>query len=156
MGTHYALGVVKEFEAQSSQTIGKDYWKKYLNERIDLNQYTVTFNDNKVEGKLKEEVFEVNIEDFYNKLVQITNDEDLSYYLEISGVNMNQYPDWATEITIQNDPDITLSVKIAILFIEGKVLAEQFTTEPLLINWLFKHVDLTNPLSGCILSDIVG
>ena len=42
------------------------------------------------------------------------------------------------------------------LFIEGKVLAEEFYTEPHLINWLFRHSNIQNKLAGCVISDIVG
>lgn len=56
----------------------------------------------------------------------------------------------------EHSPHITLSAEFAILFIEGKVAVEEFSIEPNLMNWLFRHVDLSNPLSGCIMTDIVG
>ena len=128
-----------------------------MNERLDMEQYTLNFRGNAVEGELKKEVFEKNIEDFYNKLVNITNNEQISLYFEDSGTDVEKYQDWVTGMTVkEHSPLITLSAEFAILFIEGKVSIEVFSIEPILMNWLFRHVDLSNPLSGCIMTDIVG
>ena len=50
---------------------------------------------------------------------------------------------------------IKLSTSMALLFIEGKVSVESFNIDPKLINWLFRHSDISNKLSGCVISDIV-
>lgn len=156
MASFYALGVVKKFTAKSNQILSEAEWKKQLNERLDTEQYTVNFMDNIVKGELKQGVFKNNIEDFYNKLFQITNDKRVSLYFEDSGTVVEQYQYWNTGMTISEyDPNIFLSADLAVLFIEGKVLVEEFNIEPKLINWLFRHVDLSNPLGGCIITDIV-
>lgn len=157
MGTFYALGVVKKFIAKSNQTLNESNWKEILNERLDMEQYTINFRDNAIEGELKKEVFEKNIEDFYKKLVTITNNERISIYFEDSGTDIEKYQHWVTGMTVKEHClQITLTAEFAILFIEGKVSVEEFSIEPYLMNWLFRHVDLSNPLSGCILTDIVG
>lgn len=157
MGTYYALGIVKKFTAKSTQALSQTDWKKHLNERLDMEQYSINFRDNAVEGEMKKEVFEKNIEDFYHKLVKITNNEQIAIYFEDSGTDMEKYQDWVTVMTVkEHSPNISLRAEFAILFIEGKVIAEEFSFEPQLMNWLFRHVDLSNPLSGCIMADIVG
>lgn len=157
MGTFYALGVVKKFTAKSNQTLNEANWKEHLNERLDMEQYTINFRGNAIEGELKKEVFENNIEDFYNKLITITNYKPISIYFEDSGADVEKYQHWVTGMTVnEHSPQITLSAEFAILFIEGKVSVEAFSIEPSLMNWLFRHVDLSNPLSGCIMTDIVG
>lgn len=157
MGTYYALGIVKKFTAKSNQALSQTDWKKHLNERLDMEQYFINFRDNAVEGELKKEVFEGNIGDLYHKLVKITNNEQIAIYFEDSGTDMEKYQDWVTVMTVkEHSPNISIRAKFAILFIEGKVIAEEFSFEPLLMNWLFRHVDLSNPLSGCIMTDILG
>ncbi|TMN21850.1 hypothetical protein [Lentibacillus cibarius] len=157
MGTYYALGIVKKFTAKSNQELSEANWEDHMNERLDIDQYAVSVKDNVIEGVLKEKVFRENIEDLYNKLVQITNDRQVSVYLEDSGTDIEQYQTWRTGMTIKEyDSNITLTVELVILFIEGKVIVEEFSIEPKLINWLFRHASLSNPLAGCIMSDIVG
>ncbi|WP_050632259.1 hypothetical protein [Bacillus andreraoultii] len=157
MGTYYAIGVVKKFTTKSNQVLSEADWKDHLNERLDTEQYSIKFEDTSVEGVLKNLVFENNIEDFYNKLVNITINDRISYYFERSGTDIDKYQFWITGMTLKEyNPNILLSVEFAILFIEGKVFVEEFSVEPKLINWLFRHTDLSNPLSGCIMSDIVG
>jgi len=157
MGTYYAIGVVKKFTAKSNQVLSEADWKDHLNERLDIEQYSIKFGDTSVEGVLKKEVFKNNIEDLYNKLVGITINDRISYYFERSGTDIDKYQDWITGMTLKEyNPNILLSAEFAILFIEGKVFVEEFSVEPKLINWLFRHTDLSNPLSGCIMSDIVG
>ena len=55
-----------------------------------------------------------------------------------------------------HDVHITISANIAILFIEGKVFVEEFSFEPKLMSWLSRHIDISNPLSGCIMNDVQG
>lgn len=157
MGTYYALGIVKRLKAKSNQPLTKDDWKKYLNDRLDIEQYTTNYQDNVVEGELNTGVFEKNIEDFYKKLVKITGNEWVSLYYQDSGTDIEQYQNWTSGMKlVQQGCNITLSVDLAILFIEGKVFVEEFSIEPKLINWLFRHSDFSNPLTGCVMSDIVG
>lgn len=45
---------------------------------------------------------------------------------------------------------------VLFLLIEGKVGADEFSIEPLLINWLFRHSSFDNPLAGAVMSNIIG
>lgn len=54
-----------------------------------------------------------------------------------------------------HDTKITISAEIAVLFIEGKVFVEEFTFEPKIINWLFRNSSISNPLSGCVMSNVL-
>lgn len=42
------------------------------------------------------------------------------------------------------------------LFIEGKVMAEEFKIEPKIMNWLFRHANIPNQLTGCVMSGVTG
>ncbi|MFD1851434.1 hypothetical protein [Oceanobacillus bengalensis] len=157
MGTDYTLGIVKSFTATSHQSLSDNDWRNLLNDRIDIDQYAIHFEDKIVKGELKKEVFEENIEDFYMKLVAITGNDHILNWFNDGKADMEQYDCWPTEMRMkQEDVHITLAAKLAILFVEGKVLVEEFETEPKLINWLFRHVDLSNKLAGCVMSDIIG
>lgn len=121
MGTYYAMGIVKKFTAKSTQALSQTKWNKHLNERLDMEEYTMNFGDNAAEGVLNNEIFEKNIEDSYNKLVSITNNEQISIYFEDTGTDIENYQDWTTRITIkQRNPNITLSAELAILFYRRK------------------------------------
>ena len=51
---------------------------------------------------------------------------------------------------------IDVRADMVLVFIEGKVMAESFSVEPVLMNWLFRHSDFGNPLAGTVVSSIVG
>ncbi|MGY0694081.1 hypothetical protein ACW2QC_15085 [Virgibacillus sp. FSP13] len=156
MGAFYIFGIVGKFEAKSTQPLDQASWKRYLNERLDLKQYHTNFNDKTAEGELKKEVFEENIEDFYNKLVEITSDDKIAIYFESSGTDIEQYQSRDTVMTFEyRDTHISISASIAILFIEGKVFVEEFSMEPKLVNWLFRHTNISIPLAGCVMSDVL-
>lgn len=156
MGSFYILGIVNKFEAASTSPLSQDYWEEYINERLDLKQYTVTLADHTAKGKLKEEVFKENIEDFYKKLIEITRDDKIAIYFEESKTDIENYQSRITVMTFKyHDTQITISAEIAILFIEGKVFVEEFSYEPKIINWLFRHIDISNPLTGCVMGDVL-
>ncbi|MDR4887518.1 hypothetical protein RGU12_08075 [Fredinandcohnia sp. QZ13] len=155
MGTFYVFGIVEKFEAKSTQPLEQVDWIRYLNVRLDLEQYLTNFDDKTAKGELKKEVFEKNIEDFYNKLVEITSDDNIAIYFESFGTDIEKYQSRDVIMTFEySDTHITLSADIAILFIEGKVLVEEFSFEPKLVNWLFRHANISNPLIGCVMSDV--
>lgn len=52
--------------------------------------------------------------------------------------------------------EVIVYITMALLFTEGKVLAETFNKEAKLINWLFRHSNIENKLTGAVISDIVG
>lgn len=157
MGTYYTLGVVEEFEATSKNKIlSETEWQKLLNERLDLSLFNITLEEKTISGALKENIFEENIEHFYEKLKEMANSEDINYYFESQGNKITNYQQDVTSIKLKAKEDtfVVCHMKFLLLFIEGKVLTEQFIEEPKLMNWLFRHCDLGNPLAGCIISSI--
>lgn len=157
MGAFYILGIVKKFEAKSTQALDQANWNQNLNERLDMEQYAVNLTDYTATGVLKEGVFEQNIETFYDKLVEMTGDEKIAIYFEHSGTDIEKYQIRDTMMKFEyHDVHITICATIAILFIEGKVFVEEFSFEPKLMNWLFRHTDISNPLVGCVMSDVQG
>jgi hypothetical protein len=156
LGAFYILGIVKKFEAKSTQPLDQVNWNHYLNERLDTEQYTTTLADYTAKGELKEGVFEENIKIFYDKLIEMTGDEKIAIYFDHSGTDIDKYQVRDTMMKFEyHDVHITLSATIAILFIEGKVFVEEFSFEPKLMNWLFRHTDISNPLAGCVMSDVL-
>lgn len=157
MGAFYILGIIDKFEAISTSPLNQIDWEQYINERLDLEQYTISLTDHVVKGKLREEVFKDNIEDFYKKLVEITREEEIAYYFHNNKTDIDSYHCRYTRMTLDYpDTQITISAEIAVLFIEGKVFVEEFSYEPKLMNWLFRHIDISNPLTGCVISDVLG
>lgn len=157
MGTFYALGVIKSFNAKSTNVLSFDEWNKLLNEKIDTDLFDIVVEGKHIRGSIKNNIFTDNIEDFYKKLKDITHEEDIDYYFHEFGTEIESYQDDYGIIYIHDSEgkNITLHIVFVSLFIEGKVLAEEFNIEPKLINWLFRHVDFGNRLAGCIVSDIV-
>lgn len=51
---------------------------------------------------------------------------------------------------------VDVRADMVLVFIEGKVRAESFSVEPVLMNWLFRHSDFSNPLAGAVVSGIIG
>lgn len=83
---------------------------------------------------------------------------NLDDYFETFGTDINDYQIENTFISFQNKDGLYIKLwfRFAMLFIEGKVLAEEFYTEPVLVNWLFRNSKIENKLAGCIVSSIVG
>lgn len=157
MGTFYILGIVNKFEANSANQLDQSHWEQYLNERMDLKQYTTTSTDYTVKGDLKKHVFKENIEDFYKKLFEMTGDDQTATYFEDSKIDIENYQSRTTRMTFKyHNTQITIAAEIAVLFIEGKVLVEEFSYEPKIVNWLFRHSNISNPLTGCVMSDVLG
>lgn len=157
IGTYYTLGIVKSFEATSYDALSKNEWKEFLNERFDIQQYSLHVEDKKVKGSLKKDVFEENIEDFYIKLVAMIEDDYILNWFNDHKTNMDKYDHWDSVLRFKHKGNgIILTSELAMLFIEGKVLAEEFYIEPKLINWLFRHANLSNKLAGCVMSGIAG
>jgi hypothetical protein len=158
MGTYYTLGVIKEFTATSNDSYSETDWQNFLNEKIDTTLFNLIIEGEgkSISGNLKEGIFENNIQDFYSKLIKITDDASIGEYLSYNGVDINNYEvDRIKEYYyMDNHKEIVMIYYYVMLFTEGKVLAEEFSIEPKLINWLFRHSDFGNRLSGCITSSI--
>lgn len=84
MGAFYILGIVNKFEAKFTNPLDQVHWEQYINERLDLEQYTTTLTDFTAKGELKEGVFKENIDNFYKTLVEITKDDNIATYFEDS------------------------------------------------------------------------
>lgn len=158
MGTYYGLGVIKNLSATSKENkFLETEWRRLLSERIDMELFDIIFYENIIKANLKNIFFENNIEDFYVKLKKITTKESVSSYFKEYGTRLEDYPSQEMSIYLRdNGKIVTIEIEAALLFIEGKVLAEEFNIEPLLINWLFKNSNFGNPLAGCVVSNIIG
>lgn len=158
MGTYYALGVVKGFKAQTNHAISKDDWERILNERFDTELFHLVLENNSITATMKQGVFKENIEGLFQKLIDITGNKWIGDYFQEYGDMIENYPSQQCNFSVfDNDKNkIKLFIDFALIFIEGKVLAEQFATEPMLINWLFRHARFDNKLAGAIVSDIIG
>lgn len=157
MATDYSLGIVRGFTASSLWPISENEWKSLIQDRFNLDLYTIQIEDKQITGVLKEEVFTENIEDFYMNLVTMLGDDKVLFWLRSGGTNLDNYDRWPSRIALKYDGmAIELEIELALLLVEGKVFAEVFTMEPRLINWLFRHSPIQNKLTGCVWSDIVG
>lgn len=101
MGSFYILGIVNKFEAKSTSPLNQAHWEHYLNERLDLKQYTTTLTDFTAIGELKEEVFKENIEDFYKRLIEITGEDKIAIYFEDSKTDIENYQSRTTGMTFK-------------------------------------------------------
>jgi hypothetical protein len=55
---------------------------------------------------------------------------------------------------ILNERIIKIETNFAMMMIEGKVIIEEFYTDPHLINWLFRNSNIPNKLSGAVISSV--
>ena len=161
MGTFYTMGVIKNFTAIASNELALTEWENVLNDRIDLDCFDVKYSREKLEGELQESIFHDNIDGFYHVLRKIlgkNRNESIDDYAETFGKNIKNYQIEYAEIkfSTENNIDIIVQVNFAMLFLEGKVMAEEFYTEPVLLNWLFRNSNINNKLAGCIVSRVVG
>ena len=158
MGTYYGLGIVAKFEAQAQNNLSMDIWRKILNNRFNIEIFDMAIDKSTVTGRLKENVFKENIENFINLLSAITESDSIGYSFRKHGTNIEEYQQFRTEMRVNDDygKEVTVNITMVLLFTEGKVLVEEFSKEPKLINWLFRHSNIENKLRGAIISAIVG
>lgn len=159
MGTFYTIGIIKEFKAFSNHHLSKYEWDKVLNERIDLETYDLDYNDSGVDAWIKRNIFTENIIEFYGVLKKIlgTNRNTIfDHYENDFGTDIENYQFSNTRLNLEeNGLTIKLDIQFVLLFLEGKVMVEEFYTEPILINWLFRNSNIDNKLAGCVISEIV-
>ena len=161
MATNYTLGIIHEFTATSKQPLTNEEWVSKLNERIDVSLFDLQTMDTKVQATLKTSVFSENITGFYEVLRSILGADrnpNIDYYEEVYGTDLENYQMDRTRMDIQSDDDhsIRLELGYVLLLVEGKVFAEEFYTDPVLINWLFRNSKIDNRLARCVISDITG
>jgi len=158
MGTYYSVGIVKEFAARAANAIDAQTLERVVGERFDLGLFDTDFQNGCLTGMLKPGLFNEHIADFVEKLVNIAPDsrETILYYLEKYGADIDRFPSENCKFVVHDagKKRIDIRASLSLLFIEGKVLVEQFSIEPALLNWLFRHSDFGNPLAGAVLSDI--
>jgi len=158
MGTFYGLGLARGFIATSRDDIPAEDWTSLLSKRLALDLFEVVLAATEVKGTLRDGLFEANIEEFYAVLLDMTAHPDVTFYLDQYGTDIAAYPGETMRLSWNdtNHGPIRLKLDCVLLFVEGKVLAEEFSFEPRLCNWLFRHAPLENPLRGAIFSGIVG
>ncbi len=158
MGTYYTLGIVKKFTAQTNAAISQDDWLKTLNERFDLTLFDLTFEDKTIKAQLKQNIFTADIADFFEKLKTITGMRHIDYFHQEYGDRIDDYPHESDRFTFVDSEknEIKMFVHFIFVFTEGKVLVEEFSAEPRLMNWLFRHSNFDNRLAGAVVSGIVG
>lgn len=158
MGSYYALSIVQNFTAESRTVFSQEDWKRNLNDRFDISIFDISIADNKVSGQLKRNVFEEDIADFYEKLKTITEGPYIKEYYDMFRDKIDEYPQFTDRFYFKDhdNNEIKLFMDIIVLFEEGKVLAEAFNIEPMLMNWLFRNSNFNNRLAGAIVSGIVG
>lgn len=161
MGTAYTLGVIRNFTAVSNRSLSNEEWLTKLNERVDASLFNLETTEKEAKASLKPDVFRENISGFYDVLrtiLGIDRNPNLDYYQEQYGTEIDNYQLWGMPLNIREDDgySIKFDMTIALLFVEGKVMVEEFYTEPLLINWLFRNSNIDNKLTGCVASHIIG
>lgn len=163
MGTYYAIGIVKKFKTQAKHAvlpISPSALEEAVAKRWELDLFDLSHADRILEGTLKPGLFENNIRGFVDKLVEIAPECEsvFRFNYEHYGTDIDRYDPQSCRMTIPS-PDgqlVAVRVDLAPVFIEGKVLAECFTIEPVLMSWLFRHCNLGNPLVGAVVSSIIG
>jgi len=160
MGTFYTLGIISSLKATSTRLLKHREWVEILNERIDIQLFDLRTNDDQAEAFLRPNIFSENIAGFYSLLRSILGQQrnsNIDYYEKVYGADLENYQFADTTLYLQHykGDQITLDVNFALLFIEGKVLVEEFDTEPILMNWLFRQSNIENKLAGCVISGIV-
>lgn len=160
MGTYYALGIVQTFTAKpSTSSLTGRQLEQIITERLDLDLFEIENKNGELSGTLKAGLFEDRVADFFQKLKAIANvHRNIDYYLNEFGTDIEEYPQEYCRVYFRDAEgnEISLAMDVVLLFIEGKVGAEEFDIEPLLINWLFRHSHFDNPLAGAVMSSIVG
>lgn len=161
MGTYYTLGIIRKFKASSHRPLTKEEWERVLNDRIDLKLFGLTYNHSELNGSIDSNIFKENIADFYNILKKIlgkNRNQNIDYYEAEYGTEIENYQEEYTRLDFEDGlgNSIRLDINFVLLFIEGKVFVEEFYTEPVLMNWLFRNSSIQNKLAGCIVSRIIG
>ncbi len=161
MGTFYSLGIVQNFTAKSTGATSSEPrdLESAVGDRLNLDLFNLRQNTTGLSGQLKPGILEDYLEDFVQTLKQIANqNQKIDDYWNFYGTQWENYPleYWSMEFKDAQEQTIKLSGKALFLFIEGKVGAEEFEIEPLLLNWLFRHSSLENPLGGAVVSIILG
>jgi hypothetical protein len=147
MGTYYGLGVIQEFTASYvekvyDRSLSKEEWERILSERVDLSLFDVDIQGKEVTGSLLPNIFSENIIDFYRILKEIAGprrSKNINSYEKKYGTDLNEYPTAQTSLFLSDSDGYTIRMDITFvpLFVEGKVLVEEFNTEPHIINWLW-------------------
>ncbi|WP_175639143.1 hypothetical protein [Metabacillus schmidteae] len=183
MGTFYTLGIIRQFETTADKgpvnrwgrehrSLTREEWIKALRERIDPYIYHLELQeDGSMHGFLKNEIFQQNINGFYDVLREILGERrntNIDHYAEFTCNNKKGIHDdsddsngysieGAHPIHIINKDGLGIKIKydFIMLMLEGKVLVEEFNTDPVLINYLFRNSNINNPLKGAVTSQVV-
>lgn len=186
LGTFYTIGIINKFWAEATQgdpkriarahlPLTEEEWIKVLDKRIDTSIFDLKMEETgTMIGYLKNDVFKENIKGFYDILREILGERrnvNIDHYEkemykdgELPDINTDQGYDrtysyeWADHINIivKDGFGIRIECQFIMLMLEGKVLVEEFYTDPILINYLFRNSKLNNPLCGAVISQVVG
>ena len=161
VGTYYAIGIVRKFTAQARRAIAATALEDAVRKRLDLRLFELNHAaDGTIQGTLKPGLFAQHIEGFVNKLAEIDRDcgSIIRYYFENYGTDIDQYASHECRMRIHHSEGLSVELlaEMVPVYDEGKVLAECFSVEPVLINWLFRNCDFGNPLAGIVVSGIIG
>ena len=169
-------GTSRHYQFRDHLPLSETEWKEALGKRIDTAIFKLEMQeDGTIKGFLNNDVFNQNIKGFYDVLREILGEGrngNFDYYEknmirngELQEINDNDeyydtgYPfEWAHPLRILNKDgvEIQINCQFIMLFIEGKVLVEEFFTDPVMINYLFRHSNINNPLKGAVISQVVG
>ncbi|URZ03849.1 hypothetical protein [Clostridium felsineum] len=158
MGTYYTLGIVKKFSIKRTKIHSTDEIINEIQIKLDLDIFNLVIEDDYIYGELDENILNKNIGDFYNTLEEMTGSNSVSYYFDKENDEMRYVYEGSTRIRL-NDTcinELVLNLNYMVLYIEGKVIAECFSYEPQIINWLFRQLNIKNKLFGAVISDIYG
>ena len=185
MGTFYAIGIIRQFTAIATKgknahwgfdevPLSKEEWINGLSSRIDPDIFDLFVQeDGSINGFLKNDIFQQHINGFYETLRAILGENrngNIDYYEnEFCMHHKDIHSDYdygedryliegARPIHFIDKEGFGIQIKsdFIMLMLEGKVLVEEFSTDPVLINYLFRHSNIDNPLKGAIISGIVG
>ena len=185
MGTFYTLGIIRQFKAtadkgdnewhfRNPRSLTKEEWIKALGNRIDSELFDLEVNeDGSIEGFLKNDLFQQHINGFYDVLREILGKKrngNIDDYAKFTCNNNRNIHDkdngdddtysiegaYPIHIIDKEGNGIKIQCDFIMLMLEGKVLVEEFSTDPVLINYLFRHSNISNPLKGAVISQVVG
>jgi hypothetical protein len=184
MGTFYTLGIIRQFEATASRGTDKwfreprkltrEEWIKELSTRIDPYLFDLyEQEDGSMHGFLKNDIFQQNINGFYDVMREILGERrntNIDHYAkftcnnnrDIHGEDDDAEESYSIEganpicIINKDGTGIKIEYDFIMLMLEGKVLVEEFNTDPVLVNYLFRHSNINNRLRGAVISQIVG
>src|SRR5699024_141205 len=135
--------IITNINGTSNTELTGEDWLNVLIQSIDVSLYDLETAETEATGAIQTDGIWGNITGYYEREL---------------GTKLYNYQFWRTPLKLQKENGISIQfdLTMALLFIEGKVMAEIFNSDPVLINWLFRNSNIDNKLAGCVISSIVG